>query len=396
MGVNGDGGGGGEEGAAASDDGAHGRRTTTTAADAGASVEGAEMAINSDFDLHDELASRGWRVSAEERIDLMMEKYRTRPIFGVIENKLLAHSLLHSLGVPLGTIEYGAFARHQLGEWHRHDPKALRSALERVHADPHGAVLKPATDGGSVGLLLLSGAGSFPNGSLLFRTDRHNGTVWRRHRWSAEAIEAHVTGLLQPGAQAPSARWQQRYEHRGLLLQRRYLCAGNECRGAQHCAARGEGAARSLACLAEVKVHVVFGRLSCMVVERVPVRFDDSLYVTVDANAIVDCTASQARRRPPATITAAASRARRRRPHLITARALHTRSRLTPTAARRRLGRRVTARHLWVAINSCDWCSLCSPSYPTSRRRCRRRSLPIGSDSTFSSAIPPSASSSMR
>ena len=46
-----------------------------------------------------------------------------------------------------------------------------------MHADPHGAVLKPATDGGSVGLLLLSGAGSFPNGSLLFRTDRSGEAV---------------------------------------------------------------------------------------------------------------------------------------------------------------------------------------------------------------------------
>ena len=55
-------------------------------------------------------------------------------------------------------------------------PEGATPALERVHADPHGAVLKPATEGGSVGLLL-KGAGSFPNGSLLFRTDRHSGTV---------------------------------------------------------------------------------------------------------------------------------------------------------------------------------------------------------------------------
>ena len=76
---NGNGGGGGKV-AAASDDGAHGRRATTAAADAGASVEGAEMAINSDFDLHDELASRGWRVSAEERIDLMRSIGRGRSL----------------------------------------------------------------------------------------------------------------------------------------------------------------------------------------------------------------------------------------------------------------------------------------------------------------------------
>jgi hypothetical protein len=48
--------------------------------------------------------------------------------------------------------------------------------------------------------------------------------------------------MLAPGRDAPSARWRQRFEHRGMLLQQRYRCAQRECRGHQ---------------LLELKVHVV-------------------------------------------------------------------------------------------------------------------------------------------
>ena len=39
--------------------------------------------------------------------------------------------------------------------------------------------------------------------------------------------------MLAPGRAAPSARWRQRFEHRGVLLQQRYRCAQRECRGHQ-------------------------------------------------------------------------------------------------------------------------------------------------------------------
>ena len=59
-----------------------------------------EVLINKDFYMLDELAVEKFAISPQRRIELMMSRYQTRPIFGIVENKLLAHSLLHSLGVP--------------------------------------------------------------------------------------------------------------------------------------------------------------------------------------------------------------------------------------------------------------------------------------------------------
>jgi len=233
-----------------------------------------EVPINSDFDLLAELSREEFAVSPARRIELMMSRYQTRPIFGIIENKLLAHSLLHALGVPQLPMEYGALARHQLGEWATLDEPKMNAALQRVHAMPRGAVIKAATDGGSANILLLTGFGKLPNGSLQFRVDRHDGTRWRRFKWATEAVVSQVHAMLAPGRAAPSARWRQRFEHRGVLLQQRYRCAQHECSGHQ---------------LLELKVHVVFGRISCFVAERVPVRFDDSIYVSIADDGSLNC-----------------------------------------------------------------------------------------------------------
>lgn len=53
------------------------------------------MPINADFNLLAELTHEQFAIS--RRIELMMSRYQTRPIFGIVENKLLAHSLLHSV-----------------------------------------------------------------------------------------------------------------------------------------------------------------------------------------------------------------------------------------------------------------------------------------------------------
>ena len=99
---------------------------------------------------------------------------------------------------------------------------------------------------------------------------------WRRLRWSTEAALSHAAQHL--GASAPAGRWAQSYMHRGMLLQARYDCARGECKPGelrrQHglsCGGRGTG------CILEVKAHVVFGRLSCIIVEQVPVAFNVAL-----------------------------------------------------------------------------------------------------------------------
>ncbi len=55
------------------------------------------MPINADFNLLAELTHEQFAISPARRIELMMSRYQTRPIFGIVENKLLAHSLLHSV-----------------------------------------------------------------------------------------------------------------------------------------------------------------------------------------------------------------------------------------------------------------------------------------------------------
>lgn len=271
VGDGGNGGGSGTGGAASATPSSRDDATAALAASKCARGEQAactEYVVNQDFDLHTQLEAEDYAVTPARRVELQMARYQTRPIFGIVENKLLAHSLLHSLGVPQLPVAYGGFARHQLSEWRTFDPEALRVALAAVHADARGAVIKPATDGGSIGLLLLSGFGKLANGSLQFRVDRHDGKQWRRLRWSTEGVVGHVTAMLRPGQAAPSSRWRQRFEHRGVLLQQRYRCAPKrECGGHT---------------LLELKAHVIFGRVSCLVAERVPVKFDDSMYVTLD------------------------------------------------------------------------------------------------------------------
>ena len=57
------------------------------------------MELNPDFDLSAELAARSYRISPVERISLMLSRYRTGRTQAIIENKLLAHQLLRSMGV---------------------------------------------------------------------------------------------------------------------------------------------------------------------------------------------------------------------------------------------------------------------------------------------------------
>ena len=67
---------------------------------------------------------------------------------------------------PRHQIAYGALASARLGEWPAYSAAQLRAALGKAHGWRRGAVLKPATDGGNVGTILLSGFGALENGSL--------------------------------------------------------------------------------------------------------------------------------------------------------------------------------------------------------------------------------------
>lgn len=162
------------------------------------------MELNPDFDLSAELAARSYRISPVERISLMLSRYRTGRTQAIIENKLLAHQLLRSMGAPVAPVLYGAFGSHAMGAWPRYDREHFVAAVRAIGRKDF--VLKSATDGMSHNLLLMSDA------------------RWRAERWTPARAAALAESWILP--QPPShnqsgwfTRWGQRYEHRGVLLQ---------------------------------------------------------------------------------------------------------------------------------------------------------------------------------
>ena len=86
------------------------------------------LLVNPEFDLSAELAARHYRVSSVDRISLMLRRYREGRTPAIMENKLLAHSLLRSIGAPVAPILYGAFGGRALGDWPRYERRFLRGA----------------------------------------------------------------------------------------------------------------------------------------------------------------------------------------------------------------------------------------------------------------------------
>ena len=113
------------------------------------------------------------------RLRLMMGAYRRAKTLGVLENKLLCHTVVKNLGMPAVPVLYGAFAHTALGEWPAYDQKALYAALRR-----HGLgarrpfVVKPASDGTNYGLLVME-----PK-------------RWRRENWTEALVARHVERFL--------------------------------------------------------------------------------------------------------------------------------------------------------------------------------------------------------
>ena len=162
------------------------------------------LLVNPEFDLSAELAARHYQVSSVDRIRLMLSRYRQGRTPAIMENKLLAHQLLRSMGAPVAPILYGAFGSRALGAWPRYDRAGLVAALQRLRRKDF--VLKSATDGMSHNLLLMSDA------------------RWRAEAWSPAKAAALVEQwiLPQPDSHNQSGwytRWGQRHEHRGVLLQ---------------------------------------------------------------------------------------------------------------------------------------------------------------------------------
>ena len=162
------------------------------------------LLVNPEFDLSAELAARRYRVSSVDRISLMLRRYREGRTPAIMENKLLAHTLLRSMGAPVAPILYGAFGGRALGGWPRYERAGLVAAIQRLRRKDF--VLKSATDGMSKNLLLMSDA------------------RWRAEAWSAAKAAVLVESwiLPQPDSHNQSGwytRWGMVHEHRGMLLQ---------------------------------------------------------------------------------------------------------------------------------------------------------------------------------
>ena len=192
------------------------------------------------FSLLPEVREAGYRLTPRARIELMMRRWRREPLFGVIENKLLSHTLLASLHVPRVTIVYGAFATKSLGRWPKYDREYLEDAIAGLGPSSSRAfVLKSATNGGGADVLLMT-------------PER-----WRSEGWSMRNVTAYAEKFLRTRWYS---EWGQRYEHRGVVVQSTFGEAGSGT-------------------TIELKVHVAFGQLGSGRVYLMPK--DDSMHLEI-------------------------------------------------------------------------------------------------------------------
>ena len=194
--------------------------------------------LSTHFSLLPEIGTaRAYTLGARERIQLQLRRWRQHPTFGIIENKLLAHSLIRSIvsahtswQVRQAPILYGAFATKALGVW----PKYERAELIRALQGRHDFVLKSATNGGGADVLIMT-------------QDR-----WQREGWRQSNVTAYAERFL---AGRQYSEWGQRYEHRAVLLQANVLQETSKLPTPSIMSP----STRSLAF--EVKVNVAFGQL---------------------------------------------------------------------------------------------------------------------------------------
>ena len=245
-------------------------------ADAGSN---ATFPLSSAFSLSDapalrrtcrELALKGVaradaRERYRERVEMQMERYRAEPVFGLLENKLLAKRALAALGVPHLAPIYGALAPDG-GGWvgsHAALGGFSRGAmLAATAASPEWAgravVLKGATDGQSQSVRVFDRASmrkafdayligracpaTRADGVAVSRARRDAcrgraiSHIARTSRGRGATNESALIGVLASEAEAfmnSSTPWGQRFEHRGVLVEPRYAAVGARGGGAR-------------------------------------------------------------------------------------------------------------------------------------------------------------------
>ena len=150
----GGGGGGGGGGIGGGGIGGGGGGGTGAGTGGGGSAAAQYRLLSTDFSLAPDitdLSEAGF--DGTRRVGLMMTRWRRGATFGVLENKLLAHTLLQALEIPQADVLYGSFATKALGAWPRYNRTALLRSLAQ-----HGRsfVLKSATNGGNADVLVMT------------------------------------------------------------------------------------------------------------------------------------------------------------------------------------------------------------------------------------------------
>mmetsp|Transcript_2760 Transcript_2760/g.8493 ORF Transcript_2760/g.8493 Transcript_2760/m.8493 type:complete len:393 (+) Transcript_2760:1425-2603(+) len=123
------------------------------------------------------------------------------PVIGVMENKLLAHSLLRRMKLPPTPVLYGAFGAGPLGDWPAYSRDDFIAAMRKHRLGTERSfVVKPASDGTNWGVRVL------------------HPSSWAQGNWSFVRVALEVESWLY----RPVSSWGQWYEHRGVVLQRLY------------------------------------------------------------------------------------------------------------------------------------------------------------------------------
>jgi hypothetical protein len=204
-------------------------------------IRSSNYRLNDDFSLFYEMNAlrnpKALTAHRDMRIVWQMRLFRNSPIVGLMENKLLCHSLLVSLGIPKAEIYYGAFASKAMGEWPRYDRDDFIAKLKKVPQvfKDHLFVIKPATGDNAAGTIIM------------------NHKKWIDEGWSLDLLADHVEDLFD----VTESPWGQKYEHFGVLVQQSVL--SQESNTEFHKGSLD----RNASLIFEIKPHVVFDGLLC-------------------------------------------------------------------------------------------------------------------------------------
>ena len=213
--------------------------------------------INADFWLVPEVDAHE-RFGGTERVKAQLRRWRQAPVFGLMENKLLAHSLLDSLHISQPEVIYGAFATKALGRW----PAYARADFMHTMDGKRRFVLKSATNGGNVDVLVM------------------DESRWESEAWTVSRLADYAERFVHrthPNAKWWS-EWGQVYEHRAVIVQESFVPQDG---GGFGCA-KGE-------LRLETKVHAPLGRLASARLQALP--FDGASYLDVQFldGGVIEC-----------------------------------------------------------------------------------------------------------